>query len=163
MKRIIVARNFGILRKKQYLCAHDIYTEMKTKTLTFIDGLIWLVAGINVCKIGVTSWKCVDATSVMMIVGCIVTLLLFSAMFTKMLFKNVRRIQKIEIGKRRIWDIMPIKSYIIMAFMITLGILLRLCPAIPLSFIASFYVGLGTALSLAGIIYLSAILCPKDL
>lgn len=136
---------------------------MKTKTLTLIDGLIWLVAGINVCKIGVTSWKCLDSTSVMMIVGCMVTLMLFSVMFVKMLFKNVRRIQKIDIGKRRIWDIMPIKSYVIMAFMITLGILLRHCPIIPLSFIAWFYVGLGAALSLAGIIYLSAILCPKDL
>lgn len=136
---------------------------MKTKTLTLIDGLIWLVAGINVCKIGVGAWMSLDTTSVFMIIGCIVTLLLFSAMFVKMLFKNVRRIQKIEIDKRRIWDIMPIKSYVIMVFMITLGILLRQCPAIPLSFIASFYVGLGTALSLAGIIYLSAILCPKDL
>lgn len=136
---------------------------MKTKTLTLIDGLIWLVTGINVCKIGVGAWMSLDTTSVFMIIGCIVTLLLFSAMFVKMLFKNVRRIQKIEIDKRRIWDIMPIKSYVIMAFMITLGILLRHCPAIPLSFIASFYVGLGTALSLAGIIYLSAILCPKDL
>lgn len=80
-----------------------------------------------------------------------------------MLFKNVQRIKQIEAGKRRVWDMMPVKSYIIMAFMITLGFMLRRCPAIPLSFIASFYVGLGTALGLAGIIYISAILCPKEL
>lgn len=29
--------------------------------------------------------------------------------------------------------------------------------------IASFYIGLGTALMVAGIVYLSALLCPKEL
>ena len=58
---------------------------------------------------------------------------------------------------------MPVKSYAIMAFMITLGVLLRKCPAIAPSFIASFYVGLGLALSVAGVIYISVVLCPKEL
>jgi magnesium-transporting ATPase (P-type) len=91
------------------------------------------------------------------------TLLLFSTMFVKMLFKNVRRIRRIEVDKRRLWHMMPVKSYAIMAFMITFGILLRNCPAIPSAFIASFYVGLGSALMVAGTVYISALLCPKEL
>lgn len=136
---------------------------MKTKSLAFIAGLIWLVAGFNVCRIGVESWMSHGTTSVVMVVGCLATLIVFSTIFVKMLFKNVRRIRSIEVAKRRAWHIMPVKSYLIMAFMITFGALLRSCQAIPRSFIASFYVGLGSALMLAGAIYLSAFLCPKDL
>ena len=43
---------------------------MKTKSLAFIAGLIWLVAGFNVCRIGVESWMSHGATSVIMVVGC---------------------------------------------------------------------------------------------
>lgn len=136
---------------------------MKTKSLTFIAGLIWLIAGFNVCRIGVTTWMNLEATSALMVIGSVMTMLLFSAMFVRMLFKNVDRIRQMETEKRKVWDMMPLKSYIIMAFMITFGILLRNCPVIAPSFIASFYVGLGTALIVAGGIYLSALLCPKEL
>ena len=62
---------------------------MKTKSLTFIAGLIWLIAGFNVCRIGVTTWMNLEATSALMVIGSVMTMLLFSAMFVRMLFKNV--------------------------------------------------------------------------
>lgn len=136
---------------------------MQTKTIAFIDGLIWLIAGFNVCRIGVMAWMSLDTTYILMIIGSIVTMILFSQMFVKMLFKNVRRIMEMDVEKRRIWHLMPVKSYVIMAFMITFGVLLRKCSAIPTSYIASFYVGLGSALMTAGAIYISTILCPKEL
>lgn len=136
---------------------------MRTKSLAFLAGIIWLIAGFNVCRIGVVSWMSTDTTTAVMVIGCIATMFVFSRMFVKMLFKNVRRIRDIETEKRKLWDIMPVKSYLIMAFMITFGILLRRCPAVPAAFIASFYVGLGSALALAGVIYISAFLCPKEL
>ena len=52
---------------------------------------------------------------------------------------------------------------IIWLFMIAFGILLRSFSVVPHSFIASFYVGLGAALMLAGMIYTSSFICPKDL
>lgn len=136
---------------------------MKTKSLAFIEGIIWLIAGFNVCRIGVVSWMSLDTISPFMIIGSIISLILFSIMFVKMLFKNVKRIRKIDIRKRKMWDVMPVKSYVIMIFMITFGILLRRCPLVPPSFIASFYVGLGMALMVAGVIYISIFFCPKDL
>ena len=136
---------------------------MKTKSLAFIEGIIWLIAGFNVCRIGVVSWMSLDTISPFMIIGSIISLILFSIMFVKMLFKNVKRIRKIDIRKRKMWDVMPVKSYVIMIFMITFGILLRRCTLVPPSFIASFYVGLGMALMVAGVIYISIFFCPKDL
>ena len=136
---------------------------MKTKLLAFIAGIIWLAAGFNVCRIGVVAWMNHCTTTAMMIVCSAITLFLFSRMFIRMVFRNVQRIRKIDVERRRMWHIMPVRSYIIMAFMITFGMLLRSVPAVPLSFIASFYVGLGAALMLAGAIYTSAFLCPKEL
>lgn len=144
-------------KKKHLFC------NMKTKSLAFIAGIIWLIAGFNVCRIGVVSWMSLDTISPFMIIGSIISLILFSIMFVKMLFKNVKRIRKIDIRKRNMWDVMPVKSYVIMIFMITFGILLRRCPLVPPSFIASFYVGLGMALMVAGVIYTSIFFCPKDL
>lgn len=92
---------------------------MKTKSLAFIAGIIWLIAGFNVCRIGVVSWMSLDTISPFMIIGSIISLILFSIMFVKMLFKNVKRIRKIDIRKRKMWDVMPVKSYVIMIFMIT--------------------------------------------
>lgn len=136
---------------------------MKTKSLAFVAGIVWLIAGFNVCRIGIATWHSVASTSLVMIAGCGGTLALFANMFVKMLFKNVRRIRRIETKKRRMWNIMPLKSYIIMAVMITFGVVLRRCALIPPAFIAAFYVGLGAALMLAGVIYISVLICPEEL
>ncbi len=136
---------------------------MKTKPLAFIAGTIWLAAGFNVCRIGVAAWQNHGSAPTLMIAGSIATLVLFSRMFIRMAFRNVQRIRNIDVRRRRVWHIMPMRSYIIMAFMIAFGMLLRSVPAVPTQFIASFYVGLGAALMLAGAVYTSALLCPKDL
>lgn len=128
-----------------------------------LAGIVWLVAGLNVCKIGITTWMSLPNTTIIMTVGSLLTLAAFSAMFVKMVFKNFRRIQQIDVERRKVWHMMSVKSYIIMAFMITLGITLRHSPYVPAQFIASFYVGLGSALSLAGLTYLGhSLLTHKD-
>lgn len=133
---------------------------MSIKSLAVINGTIWLIAGINVVRLGVISWERVGETSAWMIAGCILTFIPFGWMFMKMVFKNLRRISLIPKEKRHLWHCMPLKSFLIMVFMIALGITLRSIPAIPQSFIAFFYVGLGTALALAGVVYFASPLAP---
>lgn len=135
---------------------------MKVSTLTTINGIIWLVAGVNVVRIGVLTWQKLDTTTLWIIAGCLLTLVAFSMMFVKMVFKNVSRIRLIPRKQRKAWNCMPLKSFLIMAFMITLGITLRHSPLVPRTFIAAFYVGLGTALSVAGIIYLTYLFKPEN-
>lgn len=136
---------------------------MSTKLLTVIDGVIWLVAGLNVVKLGVEAWMGLGATSLWMVVGCLITLAAFGTMFVRMVFKNVARIRLIPVERRRVWNCMSLRSFLIMAFMITLGVTLRHSPQVPRAFIAWFYVGLGSALSAAGIVYLSLPLLRHDL
>ena len=57
---------------------------MRTKSLAFLAGIIWLTAGFNVCRIGVVSWMSTDATTVVMILGCRATMVVFSRMFVRM-------------------------------------------------------------------------------
>ena len=68
---------------------------MKTQWLAFMAGIIWLAAGFNVCRIGVEAWRALTATTAGMVLGSLATLVLFSVMFVKMLFKNVRSIGRI--------------------------------------------------------------------
>lgn len=133
---------------------------MKESSLTTINGIIWLIAGVNVVRIGVLTWAALDATTIWIIAGCVLTLAAFSMMFVKMVFKNVRRIRQIPAERRKVWNCMPLKSFIIMVFMIALGVTLRSMPQVPREFVAFFYVGLGTALSVAGVVYLSYIFAP---
>lgn len=50
--------------------------------------------------------------------------------------------------------LVSLKGYLIIAFMITLGISLKYIPGIPASFFAWFYMGLGPGLLSAGIRFL---------
>lgn len=133
---------------------------MRTSTLLFIVGIIWLVAGINVCKIGVECWLMSEG-SALLVLACILTFAAFGTMFIRMVFKNIRRIEEIDVQKRRVWDMMSVRSYLIMGFMITLGIILRRSALTPIWFIAFFYTGLGAALAAAGLTYIAMAACKR--
>lgn len=135
---------------------------MKTKTLAFLAGIVWLVAGLNVCRIGIVTWSSIGSLSVAMVTACLITLMGFATMFVRMAHKNIRRIQGIDPHRRKVWHMMSVRSYIIMAVMITLGIVLRHSAAVTDSFIAFFYTGLGAALSMAGIVYVSSLVWLKE-
>ena len=52
------------------------------------------------------------------------------------------------------WYFFDKKSYLIMFFMMSMGIGLRASSLLPEGFIAFFYTGLGCALALSGILFL---------
>ena len=72
--------------------------------------------------------------------------------FGKLVKKHTKRIIAYE---ERQWFIkfFDVKSFVIMAFMMTGGICLRVSGAVPQRFIAVFYSGLGMSLLLAGILF----------
>lgn len=72
-------------------------------------------------------------------------------MFTGVVRKYTERILGIPESRTSIFRTFSVKGYLIIAFMITLGITLRRIPQVPDSFIAWFYCGLGPGLFSAGI------------
>ena len=58
--------------------------------------------------------------------------------------------------KKSILAFLPVKGWILVIFMMCLGISLIFIPGIPTEFFASFYPGLGTALIVAGARFLAS-------
>ena len=73
--------------------------------------------------------------------------------FGKLVKKHVSRINAYKENKQFFLKFFDVKSFIIMAFMMTFGIVLRATNIAPEQFIAVFYTGLGSALTLAGLLF----------
>ena len=78
----------------------------------------------------------------------------FYRMFTGIVRKYSERIHSLPGPREPIYLTFSPKGYLVIAFMITLGITLKHIPGIPSSFFAWFYLGLGPGLLSAGIRFL---------
>lgn len=122
--------------------------------LYLLDGIIWTGAGVNILRIGITTWAGGSFRWYVAAIASIAILMAFGAMFSSIVRKNRTRIDAMEDEKVFFWKMMPLKSWIILAFMMTLGIMLRSSGIASDFFIAFFYCGLGTALLSSGIRYI---------
>ena len=132
------------------------------RTLLGIAGFVWLAAGVNILRIGVKAVFSVigggfGRTALMAVLAAAI-FYAFHRMFSRIVVKHTARIRGYE-TKQPIWRFFDGKSWLLMAFMMTLGITLRRFGGLPEFFFAFFYTGLGTALSVAGIRFL--IRCAK--
>ena len=122
--------------------------------LLLLASALWLFAGFNVCRAGIEA--CIEDHELPVFLLMVPVFFLFGAMFLRLLFKNVRRILGYRAEKQLFLKAFTIKSYIIIAFMIAMGITLRSTGIVPVRFVAFFYTGLGSALFLCGAVYLTS-------
>ena len=85
-------------------------------------------------------------------IGVLAALLIHHFGFLRVVDKNLGRILPME-GARCVFSFMSWKSYIVVAFMMAMGVGLRHSP-IPKPYLAVLYVGIGLALILSSIRYL---------
>ena len=110
-------------------------------------------AGINILRIGAAAALAV-AWEWWMILAAVGVFLLFGAMFLRIVGKHTRRIYGYDAARRHLFlKFFDLKAYILMAVMMTGGILMRTFHIIPDRCTAMFYTGLGTALTLAGVAF----------
>lgn len=137
-----------------YLNRDDMKYGVSRKTLLAMAGTIWLVAGINVLRIGLTGWasdthawqwKAVGAAGVFMF--------FFGFIFPKVYRKHTLRIAQGPVLNHP-FAFFDAKGWVLMGIMIALGVVMRRTQVLPLVFISMFYVGLGTALTGTGIRFL---------
>ena len=129
---------------------------VKKKTLLLIAGIVWMIAGFNVARLGVLSYLNIERKWYLYFMSMFV-FLLFGLMFFKMSQKHTKRILGYE-EQRPFWHFFDLKAYLIMTCMMSGGIGFRAAGIFPEIFIAFFYSGLGLALALAGVI-LPEIIC----
>lgn len=140
--------------------------KVRTKHLLAVNGLMWTAIGTKITVTGVSHYirlftgagdnlQSVSPRALLwMIPLSIVVFAAFYMMFTGVVRKYSARIMAMTEEKTPVWKTFSLKGYLIIAFMISLGISLKHIPGIPDSFFAWFYCGLGPGLLSAGIRFL---------
>ena len=126
--------------------------RVKNKNLLLIAGAVWLMAGFNVARLGIISYSNVEGAWHLYFLSLVV-FALFGRMFFNMTEKHTKRVLAYE-ESMPFWYFFDKKSYLIMFFMMSMGIGFRAAGIFPETFIAFFYTGLGCALTLSGILFL---------
>lgn len=127
---------------------------IKKNSLLFLAGLVWSIAGYNVLNIGYQAYK--ENVSIILVALSVTIFLLFKNMiFGNMVEKHTKRITEYRNDKQWFWKFFDMKSFAIMAFMMSFGIIIRVNNLAPESFIAFFYTGLGSALLFSGLKFIS--------
>lgn len=125
--------------------------KVKKQYLLLLACLVWIAAGGNIVRIGVEAYSGY-LTVLNMFLSAVVFAVFQFFVFGRLVKKHTRRIISYE---ERQWFIkfFDVKSFMIMAVMMTGGIWLRTSGVAPVRFIAVFYTGLGMSLLLAGILF----------
>lgn len=126
--------------------------KVNKKTLLLIACFVWGIAGFNVLRIGVLAYP-----SHLSFLNLILSVIVFSLfqyfIFGRLVKKHTLRILNYTDTYQFFLKFFDVKSFCIMAFMISGGIWLRASGIAPERFIAVFYSGLGASLFLAGILF----------
>lgn len=127
--------------------------SVQKQTLILIAGIVWAIAGFNIVRIGLvayqgnfTWWRALLSVAVYAVFQIFI--------FGKMVGKHTNRILQYEEERQNFFRFFDTKSYLIMVFMMTLGIGLRVSGVVPNGFIAYFYTGLGASLLTAGVLFI---------
>ena len=137
--------------------------KVSKNTLLLIACLVWGFAGFNILKIGVNAYSNF-LTPINFTLSLAVFVIFQVFIFGKLVKKHVSRINAYKENKQFFLKFFDVKSFIIMAFMMTFGIVLRATNIAPERFIAAFYTGLGSALALAGLLFgyhFAKTACPR--
>ncbi|WP_291581752.1 hypothetical protein [Bacteroides sp.] len=125
------------------------------QVLLITAGIVWIVAGANILRIGIVTWLN-DSQYWLFKIGeaTIVFLLFFILIFRRLYYKHTERITQKKQEKNCPFSFFDVKSWIIMIFMISLGISIRSLHLLPTCFISVFYTGLSLALIVTGVLFI---------
>lgn len=126
--------------------------------LLLMQVLVWLAPGIVIARKGILALLQVNHTNPERVwwltIIALAVVVTFSLMFNNFIKRYTARILSFPERKKSLFAFLNLRGYILITFMMCLGIVLKYIPGMPAEFFAGFYPGLGTALSIAGIRYL---------
>ncbi len=128
--------------------------KVRARYLLLIAAGVWFLAGINIARLGVLACMEGAASPLLLCLGIPAVFLAFHPMFSKLVGKHADRIRSYGEDRMHVLRFFDVKGYVIMAIMMGGGIGLRALGVVSSWFVAFFYTGLGTALTLAGIGFL---------
>ena len=110
-----------------------------------MSGTLWSIAGFNILRKGIPALLS-DHRWFIVILAIVITTG-FTLMFRKVSTSYTNRIVNLEGERFPFYRFMSLKGYLVIGFMMSLGIFLTKIPGMPQSFFAWFYTGLGIGLS----------------
>lgn len=127
------------------------------RVLLFLAGTLWGFAGGRILTLGYDdlivkskgSWG-------YLLISAAVCYMFFLFVFRKMVKKHTTRIISSGLSEHCIFSFFDVKGYMTMIFMIASGITLRNAHVIDPIYLGAFYIGLGSALLLAAIMFLAS-------
>ncbi|NOX96632.1 MAG: hypothetical protein GXO98_00915 [Nitrospirae bacterium] len=127
---------------------------MSNNFLLFLAGIVWIFVGIILLFLAFSWLSTASNLNIYLFAsaGVILALLTHHFGFLKITDKNSKRILLMN-EKRGLFAFITWKSYLIIAVMITLGIVLR-HSAIPKQYLAILYIGIGLGLILSSVRYI---------
>ncbi len=124
---------------------------MNKKYLYITAALIWGIPGVIIAIKGITAYGIQPSENLWWLMLITVAVLAaFFFMFRLIVDRYCDRIASLP-DKVSIWQTFPTRGWILVVFMMCLGIVLKHIPAVPSAFTASFYSGLGPMLMLASL------------
>ena len=129
------------------------FLKIEKQNLLVVAALVWIAAGINILHIGIEAYTEGYVTVLNGMLSLVVGLLFWFGAFYRLTKKHTNRIAEFEEPQQYFWCFFDVRSFAIMAVMMTGGIALRVSGVAPSVFIAVFYTGLGAALTLAGVLF----------
>lgn len=119
--------------------------------MLYMAGAVFFAPGVTISLKGVRSYvHCLPEDLWWLMSISAAVLAGFAIMFTRIVDRYAARIEGLPDGKTDLWHIFSTKGWILIAFMLCLGMAMKRIPGIPAEFFASFYCGLGPALLYAG-------------
>jgi len=122
--------------------------------LLLLAGIVWMFVGIMLLVLA-SSWLSTIShfrVSLFTGIGVVSALIAHHFGFLKIVDKNLNRIL-LSKDKKCLFAFIPWQSYLIIIVMITIGAVLR-HSAIPKSYLAIIYIGIGLALILSSVRYI---------
>jgi hypothetical protein len=118
--------------------------------LLLVAGLVWTFAG---CMLLIRGFSMLllfpQLLLLKIIIGFVGGLIFYFALFSGISQKHTRRIIGLPIERPCLFCFFHIKSYVMMVFMISMGMTLRKTGLVPLEYLSVFYVTMGTPLLLS--------------
>ena len=131
---------------------------IKQAYLYVLAAVIWGIPGVNIAVKGIMTYMLIKPDDLwwLMLITLIVAAFFF-IIFRRVTRKYSERIASLP-DKVMIWQIFPPKGWVLLIFMMVLGITLKYIPDVPISFTASFYSGLGPMLIVAAMRFLTVMI-----
>jgi hypothetical protein len=119
-----------------------------------LSAFLWSFFGIDMNYVA-SKWLFYFENEVkiyLIIIGVLLGLSMAIFLFSKIVKRNINRIKKLP-ERSNILLFQSLKSYILIAFMISLGITMRKSGLVPVYILCPMYITIGVALFISGCIY----------